>query len=172
MRDMINGLLQYSRVEMREDPFEPVDLETVLEDVRDDLQIQISASHAEITIEPLPRVHGDSDQLHQVFQNLLTNAIQYSGEEPPSVHVSAEQNGTDWIVSVQDDGIGIDPKDTERIFDVFDRLHSPEEYDGSGIGLAVCQRIIERHDGEIWAESEPGEGSTFSFTLPTVGETE
>lgn len=170
MRSMINGLLQYSRVEIRGDPFDPVDLETVLENVRDDLQMQISESQAEITTEPLPRVHGDDDQLRQVFQNLLTNAIQYSGEEPPSIHVSAERNGTEWIVSVQDEGIGIDPEDTERIFDVFDRLHSPEEYDGSGIGLAVCQRIIERHDGEIWAESEPGEGSTFSFTLPTVNE--
>ncbi|WP_226008061.1 sensor histidine kinase [Natrinema salinisoli] len=168
MRRMIDGLLQYSRIETRGDEFEPVDLDTVLDDVRKNLQMKIEETDTEITAESLPRVKGDEGQLQQVFQNLLSNAIQFSGEEQPQVHVSAEQNGADWIVSVTDNGIGIDPEDHDRIFKVFEGLHGGEDYVGTGIGLAVCERIIERHDGEIWVDSEPGEGATFSFTLPAV----
>ncbi|SEP62094.1 MEDS domain-containing protein [Natrinema salaciae] len=166
MRDMIDGLLAYSRVETRGDPFEPMELETVLEDVLDDLQLQIGERDAEVTAERLPRVDGDASQLRQVFQNLLSNAITYSGDEPPRVHVGAKRRGREWVISVRDEGIGIDPADHDRVFTVFDRLHSHEEYEGTGLGLALSQRIVERHDGDIWVDSKPGEGATFSFTLP------
>ncbi|MDQ2052062.1 PAS domain S-box protein [Natronolimnohabitans sp. A-GB9] len=166
MREMIDGLLEYSRVETQGEPFEPVDLEAVLEDVRTDLQVVIEDSDAEITSESLPTVWGDSRQLRQLFQNLLSNAIEYSGDEPPQVHVEAERDGRMWRVSIHDAGIGIDPDDADRVFQVFERLHGREEYDGTGIGLALSRRIVERHGGEIWVDAEPGEGSTFSFTLP------
>ena len=169
MREMIDGLLQYSRVETRGDPFEPVDLEAVLADVEKNLQMKIEEHGAEITAADLPRVEGDEGQLRQVFQNLLSNAIEYSGEDDPRVHVSADRDGTTWTISVADNGIGIDPGEQERIFEVFQRLHSRETHSGTGIGLALCERIIERHGGEIWVDSEPGEGATFSFTLPAVG---
>ncbi|MXV63452.1 PAS domain S-box protein [Natronorubrum sp. JWXQ-INN-674] len=166
MREMIDGLLEYARVETQGDPLEPVELNEVLDDVRTDLQLQIEDSDAHIEVGSLPRVSGDEGQLRQVFQNLVTNAIEYSGEEPPQVAVSAERNGSMWHISLRDEGIGIDPDETDRVFEVFQRLHSRDESEGTGIGLALCRRIIERHGGDIWIESEPGEGATFSFTLP------
>jgi PAS domain S-box-containing protein len=171
MREMIEGLLQYSRVDTRGDPFEPVDLNEVLTDVRDDLQVRIDESGAEITTEELPQVHGDAGQLRQVLQNLLDNAIEYSGASAPRVHVAAERDGDWWEISVRDEGIGIDPADSERVFDVFQSLHAQDEYSGTGIGLALCERIVERHGGDIWVDSEPGEGATFTLTLP-ASETE
>ena len=181
MRAMIEGLLQYSRVKSQGDPFEPVDLDAVLADACDDLQVKIEEFDAEITAEDLPVVEGDSDQLRQVFQNLLDNAIEYSGDEPAHVHVTAERRETregdtdeperaEWVLSVQDDGIGIDPAHVDSIFQVFERLHTHDEHPGTGIGLALCERIVERHGGEIWVESSPGEGSTFSFTLPAAAD--
>ncbi|WP_306056259.1 sensor histidine kinase [Natronococcus wangiae] len=166
MRAMIEGLLEYSRVETRGDPFEPVDLDPLLEEIRTDLQVAIEETDGELTVESLPTVSGDRSQLRQLFQNLLENAITYSGDEPPQIRVKAERSDGEWIVAVSDNGIGIDPEDQERIFDVFDRLHSREEYDGTGIGLALCERIAERHGGSIEVESEPGEGTTFFVTLP------
>jgi PAS domain S-box-containing protein len=166
MRDMIDALLQYSRVETRGDEFETVDLDAVVDDVRDDLQIQIEETDADVSVEPLPRVEGDPNQLRQVFQNLLDNAIAYSGDDPPEVRVSADRVGSYWHVAVRDEGIGVDPDDAERIFEVFQRLHTHDEHAGTGIGLALCERIVERHGGRIWVDSEPGEGSTFTFTLP------
>ncbi|ELY75438.1 PAS domain S-box protein [Natrinema gari] len=168
MREMIDGLLQYSRVETKGEPLEPVALDAVLADVREDLQVRIDERDAEITTDPLPRVAGDASQLRQVLQNLLSNAIEYSGDEPPRVHVSAERTGWKWEISVHDEGIGIDAEEQDRIFQVFQRLHSHEEHAGTGIGLALCHRIIERHGGEMWVDSTPGEGSTFSFTLPAA----
>ncbi|MGQ3413446.1 MEDS domain-containing protein [Natrinema sp. LN54] len=168
MREMIDGLLKYSRVETQGDPFEPVELDAVLDDVLADLQFKIDETDAEITAEQLPRVKGDASQIRQVFQNLLDNAIQYRGDSPPRIHITASRRGREWVLSVQDNGIGIDSEDQERVFTVFNRLHSREEYDGTGIGLALCQRIVERHGGEIWVDSEPGEGSTFSLTLPAA----
>ena len=166
MRAMIQGLLQYSRIETKGDPFEPTDLDSILDEVLTDLQLRVERSDADVTSDPLPVVQGDADQLRQVFQNLLDNAMEYAGDDPPRVHISSEKRGDEWIISVHDDGIGIEPGDADRIFEVFNRLHTHEEYDGTGIGLALCERIIERHGGDIWVESTPGEGSTFSFTLP------
>ncbi|MCU4740686.1 PAS domain S-box protein [Natronoglomus mannanivorans] len=180
MREMIDGLLTYSRIETQGAPFEPVDLDDVLENVISDLQIRIAETNAEIVVdgerngeakrESLPRVHGDPNQLRQLFQNLLSNAITYVEDGPPRIRVSAEKRETTWVIAIQDNGIGIDTDtdDAERIFDVFHRLHGLEEYSGAGIGLALCQRIVERHGGEIWVDSEPGAGATFSMTLPAV----
>jgi PAS domain S-box-containing protein len=170
MRAMIEGLLAYSRIKTRGDPLEPVDLNVFFEDVVSDLGMLIAERNAEITVEELPYVEGDESQLRQLFQNLLDNAIEYSGEEPPRVHVSAERAGPEWVVSVSDEGIGIEPDDTDDIFEMFQRLHSRDEHAGTGIGLALCERIVERHGGKIWVDSEPGEGSTFSFTLPATDE--
>ncbi|WP_415383362.1 PAS domain S-box protein [Halosimplex sp. TS25] len=169
MRDMIEGLLQYSRVDTRGNPFEAVDLNEVVADVRQDLQVKIQDTNAEITAEDLPRVYGDGSQLKQVFQNLLDNAIEYSGDKPPHVHVGAEKNDDQWIISVRDEGLGIDPEDAERVFEVFQSLHGGGD-SGTGIGLALVERIVERHDGEIWIDSEPGAGATFSFILPAADE--
>ena len=168
MKEMIDGLLEYSRVETQGESFEPVDLEGVLADVKKNLELQIDESNAVIELSKLPCVKGDQRQLGQLFQNLLCNAIEYSGDEPRCIHISAEKEGVEWIVSVRDNGIGIQPDQQDRIFDVFQRLHSHEEYTGTGIGLALCKRIVERHGGEIWVDSEPSEGSTFSFTLPAT----
>ena len=174
MQQMIDGLLAYSRVDTQDDPFEAVDLEVVIDDVLTDLEVRIEETEAEVTVDPLPRVYGDPGQLRQVFQNLIDNAITYSGTEAPRISVFAENNGQEqeWVISVRDRGIGIDPEDADRIFQVFDRLHSIDEYDGTGIGLALCQRIVERHDGDIALDSTPGEGATFSVTLPAPPETD
>lgn len=170
MREMIDGLLEYSRIESVEVPLEPVDLDAVVEDVLGDLELQIEETDATIDVEELPHVKGDRRQLHQVFQNLLANAIAYSGDEPPLAHVSAERNGTQCKVSVRDEGIGIEPDEADQIFDVFERLHPRADENGIGIGLTLCERIVERHGGEIWVDSEPGSGATFTFTLQPVEE--
>mgnify|MGYP000285280707 CR=1 FL=1 len=144
------------------------DLDGVLDDVREDLQFKIEEQAATITADSLPRVEGDEDQLRQVFQNLLDNAMEYSGDEPPRIRVSAERDGDQWLLSISDDGIGIDADHQDRVFEVFQRLHTHDDHAGTGIGLSLCRRIVERHGGEIWVDSDPGAGSTFSFTLPAV----
>nr|WP_160049104.1 PAS domain S-box protein [Natrialba sp. INN-245] len=172
MREMIDGLLAYSRVDTQGDSFEPIDLDAVLEDVLDDLQLKVDASGAAIDAEPLPQVLGDRSQLRQVIQNLLSNAIEYSGDEPPTIEITAERDGDEWRITVDDDGIGIDPSKTDRIFQVFQRLHMADEHDGTGIGLALTRRIVERHGGRIWVDSEPDGGSTFFVTLPATSSLE
>ncbi|KYH27378.1 methyl sulfide methyltransferase-associated sensor [Halalkalicoccus paucihalophilus] len=168
MLEMVDGLLRYSRVAASDERFEPVDLNAILEDVRTDLRMRIEEENAEITAESLPTVAGHGDQLYQVFQNLLSNAIDYSGEGAPRIHVSAERAGPMWAVTVRDDGIGIDPMDIDSVFELFQRVPTDEDHAGSGIGLALCEQIVERHGGEIRVDSEPGEGSAFSFTLPAI----
>ncbi|MFP9190966.1 ATP-binding protein [Natronosalvus vescus] len=172
MRAMIESLLKYSRVDTQGDPLEPVELDAVLTDVLADLQFQIDETEADITAESLPRVEGDGNQLRQLFQNLFDNALTYSGDDPPRIAVTAERSNGQWVVSITDDGVGIAPGDHETVFEVFQRLHSRDEYGGTGIGLALCQRIVERHGGDIWVDSAPGEGSTFLFTLQAVDDAE
>ncbi|MFP8955420.1 PAS domain-containing protein [Natrialbaceae archaeon A-CW3] len=166
MHGMIEGLLAYSRVDTTAAPMEPVDLGDVLEAVLDDLQVQLEDTDAAVAVETLPTVSGDASQLRQVFQNLVQNALEYSGDEPPQVQIDAERRGSEWDVSVADDGIGIELAEQDRIFEVFERLHSHGDHPGAGIGLALCQRIVERHGGDIRVDSEPGHGSTFTVTLP------
>jgi PAS domain S-box-containing protein len=171
MREMIEGLLQYSRVDTQGDPFHDVALDAVLADVRSDLQVKIEETDTELTAETLPVVYGDGNQLGQLFQNLLDNAMEYSGDDSPQIHVGAERNGDEWLISVSDDGIGIDSENPDRVFEVFESLQGHEEA-GTGIGLALVERIVERHGGAIWVDSDPGEGATFSFTLPAVDASE
>jgi len=166
MQRLVNDLLAYSRVGTRGNPIEPTDAGRVLGQAIGDLATAIEESRAIVTNEDLPMVRADASQLVQVFQNLLANAIKFRGEDFPRVHVSARDEGCEWVFSVRDNGIGIDRQYAERIFVIFQRLHTRQEYPGTGIGLAVCKRIVERHGGKIWVESEPGKGSTFSFTVP------
>lgn len=166
MAAMIDGLLQYSRVQSRGEPFAAVDLEQVLADVLDNLRLQIEESGARVEHTRLPAVAADRQQMTRLLQNLIGNAIKFHGEAPPHVRVDARLHEGAWTLSVQDNGIGIEPRDAERVFGMFQRLHSRGKYPGTGIGLAVCKRIVERHGGRIWMESTPGGGSTFSFTLP------
>lgn len=166
MRELVNDLLTYSRVDSRPMKMEEVDLNKVLAKVMDDLHIAISESKAEIMVGPLPTIHADESKIKQVFQNLISNAIKFHGTSPPKVEVTANSLGSEWKIAVQDNGIGIDPRYRERIFEMFQRLHTKEEYPGTGIGLAITKKIVERHGGKIWVESVPGEGSTFFITIP------
>ncbi|HYT83943.1 MAG TPA: PAS domain S-box protein [Gemmatimonadales bacterium] len=166
MQTLINDLLTYSRVGRREAALGPTDCGSVLERALADLTLAVDESGAVISHDPLPTVLGDETQLGQLFHNLLANAIKFRGTQPPRVHVSAERNGTEWRFAVRDNGIGIAPEHAERIFVIFQRLNTREEYPGTGIGLAICKKIVERHAGTIWVESEPGRGATFRFSLP------
>ena len=168
MQTLINDLLTYSRVGTRGKPLTPIDCTSVLEQVLMNLEVAIDESGAVVTHDPLPTVMADDSQLAQVFQNLIGNAIKFRGEEPPHIHIAAEQKSDEWVFSVADNGIGIDPESFDRIFEIFQRLHGRDEYSGTGIGLAVCKKIVERHGGRMWVESEPGKGATFYFTIPAV----
>ena len=166
MHNLLNDMLAYSRVtETKDKPLLPANTETVLQSAMLNLEASINETQAGITQSKLPTVMCDEIQLTQVFQNLIGNAIKYRSEEPPRVHISAEREKDEWIFSVADNGIGIDPQYGERIFGIFKRLHG-RELPGTGMGLAICKRIIERHGGRIWVESQVGKGSTFRFALP------
>ena len=165
MQTLINALLEYSRVGTRGRPFAPVDTEGVFSAALANLRNAVAESGAEVVSVGLPTVPGDEVQLMQLFQNLIANAVKFRGEERPRVRVEARRRGREWLFSVTDNGIGIGEEYRERIFVIFQRLHGREEYSGTGIGLALCKKIVERHGGKIWVESEPGRGSTFYFTL-------
>jgi PAS domain S-box-containing protein len=165
MQNLINDLLSYSRIETRGGDFESVDCQVVLDDVLHTLQIKVEENDAVITHGPLPTVQADKVQLFQLFQNLISNAIKFRSDKPPRIHIAAESQNGRWLFSVKDNGIGIDPKYLERIFVIFQRLHSQDKYPGTGIGLAICKKIVERHGGRIWVESQLGKGATFYFIL-------
>ena len=168
MQRLIHDLLAYSRVSTKGRDFEAVSMEAVLTYALDNLKKTVEESGAVVTHTTLPTVMGDERQLVQLFQNLLSNAVKFRGEQPPRVHVSAKAVEGAWLVSVRDNGIGLEPQFAERIFVIFQRLHNREEYSGTGIGLAICKKIVERHGGRIWVESDLGKGATFCFTIPNL----
>lgn len=170
MQILINDLLEYTRLETNEKKFKLINLEEVIEDTLFNLKVLINENNAEITHDMLPEIRGDKTQLTLLFQNLIGNAIKFKKtDETPKIYISAHEDEEDneYVFSVSDNGIGIDPQYVERIFVIFQRLHTRREYSGTGIGLAICKKIVERHGGRIWVESELGKGSTFYFTIPT-----
>lgn len=169
MSDLIRDLLAYARVGTQTAPAQAVDCAAIFRETAALLQETIRASGAKVTAERLPVVKADPTQVGQLFQNLVGNAVKFRGDKPPEVRVKARRQGSFWRISVQDNGIGIDPRFQDRIFDMFQRLHGKEKYPGTGIGLAICKRIVERHGGRIWVDSVPGQGTTFNFTLPEGG---
>ncbi len=166
MQGLIQDLLAYSRVGTRGKDLAPTDCEAVLADSLQALKFAIQDASATVTHDELPTVVADETQLGQLFQNLIGNALKYRNSKAPVIHFGARRDRESWIFSVHDNGIGIDLQYADRIFVIFQRLHTREEYPGTGIGLAVCKKIVERHGGRIWLDSELGKGSTFYFSIP------
>ncbi len=167
MQELISDLLDYSRVTSKARELVATSAEATVSSVTANLSLQIDEKAARVTHGPLPEVNADPSQLLQLLQNLVTNALKFNDKAAPRVHVSSVLEGGLWHFTVQDNGIGIDPKYFDRLFVIFKRLHGRGEYPGTGLGLALCKKIVERHGGRIWVDSTPGEGSTFHFTLPT-----
>ena len=167
MSELINDLLAFSRVATQAGSFNRVQVGEVLERALGNLRRTIKESGAAITMDAMPEAKGDYSQFVQLFQNLVGNAVKFRKRDMQlRIHISAERKGSEWVFGVHDNGIGIEPRFSERIFVIFQRLHTREEYPGTGVGLSICRRIVERHGGRIWVESKPGEGSSFYFTLP------
>ena len=166
MRRLVHDLLEFSRTGHERVVRQPVNCEALLGRVLTNLAQGISESGAIVSHEPLPTVPADPGQLEQLFQNLIGNAIKFRGVEKPTVQVGVQPREAEWVFFVRDNGIGIDPRYAERIFEMFQRLYSVGKYEGSGVGLAICKKIVERHGGRIWVESREGRGATFYFTLP------
>jgi len=170
MQQLIQDLLSYSRVGSGELAVAPVDLAELVADTLSMLEMTVKEADAVVTVDELPTLVVNVGLMGIVLQNLLVNAIKFGGEGAPRIHVYACRGEREWIVAVRDNGIGIEDRHKERIFEVFQRLHSRESYSGSGIGLAVCRKIVERHGGHIWVESEVNKGSTFLFSIPDCGD--
>jgi PAS domain S-box-containing protein len=168
MQQLINDLLTYSRVNTRKGPLSPMKIEDVLQKAMQNLRYILEEVKGTVIYEEMPSIVADEPQMTQLFQNLIGNALKFHGEEAPKVEISAARKGNDWIFSVKDNGIGIDPQYKDRIFEIFQRLHTREEYSGTGIGLAIAKKIVERHGGRIWVDGEPGKGTTFRFTIPAM----
>jgi light-regulated signal transduction histidine kinase (bacteriophytochrome) len=166
MQALIRDLLAYSRVDSQFRPLQPVAMRDVYDDTISLLESPIADAGALVSCDELPTVVGDRGQLVQLLQNLIGNALTYHGDQPPHVHVLAQRDDDGWVFGVRDNGIGIDTKYHDRIFEIFQRLHDQQKYPGTGIGLAVCRRVAHRHGGKIWVESEPNKGSTFYFSIP------
>lgn len=171
MQRLVSDLLAYSRVGSQGKPLVPVETDRVINGVLQSLQRLTRESNALISHAPLPRVMADEGQLHQLFQNLISNAVKFKSEAPPKVQIEVHRDGPRWVFKVADNGIGLDMQYAQRIFQMFQRLHELGRYEGSGIGLAIAKRIVERHGGSIWVESELGKGCSVFFTLLAVGET-
>jgi light-regulated signal transduction histidine kinase (bacteriophytochrome) len=165
MKQLIEDLLAYSRVGTRARDFQMVDSGASLARALANLRAAQESSGATVTHDRMPEVHADGAQLSQVFQNLIGNALKFRADEPPRIHVGAETREHVWVFTVKDNGIGLDTQYADRIFMMFQRLHNKTEYPGTGIGLAIVKKIVERHGGRIWVESEPGKGCTFGFTI-------
>lgn len=170
MKDLIHDLLTLASISKKEPMFQTVELDRVVDRVRQDLEFSIHAKGAEIQVRsPLPTVRCDPTRMGEVFKNLVSNAIKFNRSTPPTIEIAAWEEKDAVVVSVADNGIGIDPRYTARIFDLFERLHPQEEFEGTGAGLAICKAVIEGYGGKIWVESQPGAGSTFFFTIPKQG---
>ncbi|MBD2118805.1 sensor histidine kinase, partial [Microcystis wesenbergii] len=169
MQTLIDDVLAYSKVDMQAVEFNTIDANLALEKALANLKGRIQESQAIITVDPLPIVMADKTQLMQLFQNLIGNAIKFRGKATPTIHIAAQRQEEEWLFSVTDNGIGIDPRFSERIFVIFQRLHTRDEYPGTGMGLAICKKIIECHRGRIWVESQLGKGAVFYFTIPLGG---
>ncbi|MAT98707.1 MAG: hypothetical protein CL608_16310 [Anaerolineaceae bacterium] len=167
MRQLIVDLLTYSRIGQQNQGVGQVELEKILQQVLFNLEVQIQEANIAITHDPLPTITADKTQMLQLLQNLISNAIKFRKDESPKVHISAQQEPARWVIQIADNGIGMQPEFTKKIFAIFQRLHTREEYPGTGIGLAICKKIVQKHKGEIWVDSEPGVGSTFSFSIPS-----
>jgi len=170
MQTLINDLLSFSRVGTRGKPFQPTNVQEILDQVCNDLQFVIADHQAQIIYKNLPTLIADKTQLTQVFQNLISNAIKFHSDEQPLIQIDAIKQDNNWLFTITDNGIGIDPKFTERIFVIFQRLHTRDKYPGTGIGLAVCKKIIERHGGRIWFDPNHPQGTRFFFSLPDRSE--
>jgi len=168
MQRLIDGMLSFSAVGSHAAPFRPVDANEVVDEAVANLDAAIGEHHAEVTRDDLPTVTADRTQLMQLFQNLIGNAIKFHGRQPPRVHVACRRTERDWVFEIRDNGIGIPAKYAEQVFGLFRRLHDSESYPGTGVGLAVCKRIVERHGGRIWFDSEPGKGARFCFSIPVA----
>jgi PAS domain S-box-containing protein len=168
MQAIINDLLALSRVSTRNTPFSKTDTKLALDKALATLRLVIGETGATIICDSLPTLNADGSQFTQLFQNLIGNAIKFRGSNPPRIEIGAEPRGGKWVFHVRDNGIGIAPEYFERIFLMFQRLHTQKEYPGTGIGLTICKKIVERHGGQMWIESEPGKGTTFYFTIPTT----
>ncbi|MGB4872440.1 MAG: PAS domain S-box protein, partial [Candidatus Promineifilaceae bacterium] len=167
MKQLIQDLLSFSRVGTRGKPFEPVEIKVILKEALTNLETSIQETAAQIDHDDLlPTITGDAGQLVQLFQNLLSNAIKFRSEAPPKIHIGVQKQESDWQFSIRDNGIGFDPQFSDRIFIIFQRLHTRANYGGTGIGLAICKKIVERHGGNIWVHSQPNAGTTFYFTIP------
>ncbi len=166
MQGMLQGLLDYSRIGRKGNSLTETDLNQVIEIAISNLLLSINESGAKILYNTLPTVLADMNQMIRLFQNLINNSIKYKGNENPVILISSQLDDKKWIIKIKDNGIGIDKSNFKRIFTIFQRLHSKSEYPGEGLGLAVCKKIIERHGGKIWVESEPGDGTTFFITIP------
>ena len=163
---MIDGLLEYSVATHQRSIDGSADLQAVLADAISDVRVMVEECGARITAGQLPTVRADAERIRRVFLNLLSNALKYRANRTPEIHVAAQNQGSEWLISVKDNGLGIEARHSDTIFGLFERLHTVNEYEGSGVGLALCRAIIQRHRGRIWVESELGQGSTFFFTLP------
>jgi light-regulated signal transduction histidine kinase (bacteriophytochrome) len=171
MQRMIEDLLAFARAGRVEAQVTSFSLATVVDQVRDDLAAEIAERGAQLDIGPLPQLVGDEPRIRQVMQNLIANGIKFCpADRPPQIAVSASRLSGGWRIDVRDNGIGVDPRFASRVFGMFQRLHSDDDFPGTGIGLAICQRIVERHGGRIWVDGYEGEGSTFSFTIPDAAE--
>jgi light-regulated signal transduction histidine kinase (bacteriophytochrome) len=173
---MVKDVLAYSQIGASKQSFRPVNLSLLLDSVLERVLVLVQESGVAVTRDELPTVMADKAQIAQLLQNLITNAILYRSETAPAIHFSAKAEGHQWVVSVRDNGIGIDPAYHLKMFEMFQRLPSGAGSSGAGVGLAICKRVIDRHSGRLWVESSPGNGATFLFTLPSIhsaaGETE
>jgi light-regulated signal transduction histidine kinase (bacteriophytochrome) len=166
MKNLIDDLLIFSRLNTEFKEFKFTHLNKLLENVLFNFKSVTEGSKVQITHDPLPNIYCDETQISQLFQNLISNAIKFRSDEALKIHISSQDSGNNWLFKVSDNGIGIDQEHQDKIFNVFKRLHTRDKYEGTGIGLAICKRVVDRHGGQIWVESELGKGSTFCFTIP------